>query len=98
MCGKDEDNMRFFFENVNDLSPGNSPRDNRKYKRLRNLLHRLDVDYFSLVETQLNLSLLPSILPVHKLLSKNVLTKLILSSNKQEAIDGRQQGGICSGI
>ena len=54
--GKDDDNIRFYFENVDGFSidTKNHPGKNKKLNYLTNLLQRLEVDVFRAVETQTN--------------------------------------------
>ena len=68
---KNQDNVRFFFDNVNGLPTNTNQQSSFKYRRLRHLLNKLDIDVFSLVETQINLDLSSPSVNIKHLLSRN---------------------------
>ena len=96
---KEDDTFRLLFENVNGLPPDMGYcHSSWKYKRLRNIISRLQVDAVSLVETQIN----PAVVsPTFSMRNKLFLQKesvSILTNNKQENLGMRQQGGVFTGI
>ena len=96
---KQDNSFRLLFENVNGLPPDMGYcASSWKYKRLRHMISRFQVDAISLAETQINPALLPHTFSIRNKLFKDRESVAILSHNKQEHIGMRQQGGVFTGI
>ena len=82
------------FENVNGLPPDMGYcASSWKCNRLHHMISRFQVDAISLVETQINPTLLPCAFSIRKKLFKEKELATILSHNRKEHIGMKQQGG-----
>ena len=96
---KQDDTFRLLFENVNGLPPDMGYCNTSwKYKRLKNLTSRLQVDAMCLAETQINPALVPYTFSIRDKLFQQKESVSILTNNKQEHLGMRQQGGVFTGI
>ena len=88
-----DDVIRLCFENFNRLPTSKSGCRSDKVSRLRYVWSKLNVDFVSLIETQINRSFLRNKDYLHKSMRHNQLAISALSNNKNEFIGRRQQGG-----
>ena len=87
---KSDDVIRIYFENVNRLPTSKSGRHSDKVNRLRHLWSNINVNFTSLVETQINPSLRTKKDSLHATMFENQLATSILSNNKNK-LTGRRQ-------
>ena len=92
---KSPDNVRFYLEKVNGL-PISYPtwRLSHKYKRLRQIMHRLEIDSVAIAETQINPSLLLNSNVVHDNLFRAEHHVDVMANNSNELLGRRQQEGV----
>ena len=96
---KEENTFRLLFENVNGLPPDMGYcHSSWKYKRLRNIISRLQVDAISLAETQINPAVVSSTFSMRNKIFQQKESVSILTNNQNEHLGMRQQGGIFTGI
>ena len=96
---KQDDMFCLLFENVNGLPPDMGYCNTSwKYKRLKNLTSRLQVDAMCLAETQINPALVPYAFSIRDKIFQQKESVSILTNNKQEHLGMRQQGGVFTGI
>ena len=90
LAPKLDDMIRMWFENTNGLPTSKSGYYFNKVNKLRNLWSKLNKDFSSLVETQINPSLLFNKDIRHATMFKNQSDTSALSKNKNELIGKRQ--------
>ena len=99
LVGKPDNCMRFYFENVDGfVIPANQTKKtklNNKQTYLRQLLLRLDSDFFGAVETRQQFDLLPHSQRLDQQLDLREGAKCQTSHNVHERFGTCQQGGTC---
>ena len=86
---KPRDTLRLYFENVKGLPTNNSGCKSDKVKKLRHLWSKLEIDVVSLVETQINPSLLTHKDSLHYALFRHQPASSIHNNNSNELIGKR---------
>ena len=95
---KPSNTLRAYFENVNGFPYGSTGYNSHKVKKLRHLWSKLDTDVVSLVETQINPSLLRNKDSLHRALFRHQPASSIHTNDSNELISKRQQGGVMMAI
>ena len=95
---KPRDTLRVYFENVNGFPNKSFDYNSCKVKKLRHLWSKLETDVVSLVETQINPSLLHQKDSLHHALFRHKPASSIHNNNSNELIGKRQQGGVMLAI
>ena len=92
---KNDNSFRLMFENANSIPPiiGYFP-TSWKYKRLRCIHNRFQVDVLNLVETQINPILAPHTFSMKKKILQGKGSVSIKFNNSNELLGMRQQGAV----
>ena len=96
---KQDTSFQLLFENIHGLLPDMGYCSTSwKYKHLRYMISRFQIDTLYLAEMQINLALTPYTFSLRDKLFQSKEPVLILSHNRNEYLGMRQQSGVFTGI